>query len=208
VRKYHVLRVSPSSLTLLLVHPSRLNGDLFVPAKGAASGHVTRAHPTRERSHHLGHQWSEDNGRVSASPPPYTAPVGQPLPVSLREHQHASSRGAATNLPAGSRHTRNYSVPPASQNHARGPSGSSNSSHRRQPTRRNTAENVLGTLRKFNTVFLVDDSGSMQGARWKEVGSMHPSRFLFDRLLRPEMRSHHWRRLRQNMTQTASTSTF
>jgi uncharacterized protein with von Willebrand factor type A (vWA) domain len=35
--------------------------------------------------------------------------------------------------------------------------------------RQNTAENALEILRKFDTVIVVDDSGSMQGALWAEA---------------------------------------
>lgn len=40
----------------------------------------------------------------------------------------------------------------------------------RRPMRQNSVENALETLRKYNTVIVVDDSGSMRGRRWEEVG--------------------------------------
>lgn len=40
---------------------------------------------------------------------------------------------------------------------------------RRPPVRRNTVEDALDTLKKYDTVIVVDDSGSMQGSRWTEV---------------------------------------
>lgn len=44
----------------------------------------------------------------------------------------------------------------------------------RQPMRQNTIEDALETLRKYNTVIIVDDSGSMsKGALWTEVGLVH-----------------------------------
>lgn len=39
----------------------------------------------------------------------------------------------------------------------------------RRPMRQNSVENALETLRKYNTVIVVDDSGSMRGKRWQEV---------------------------------------
>ncbi|CDO73817.1 hypothetical protein BN946_scf185015.g146 [Trametes cinnabarina] len=39
----------------------------------------------------------------------------------------------------------------------------------RQPMRQNTFEDALTTLRKYNTVIIVDDSGSMRGALWNEA---------------------------------------
>jgi hypothetical protein len=35
--------------------------------------------------------------------------------------------------------------------------------------RRETVENALETLRKFDTVIIVDDSSSMAGTYWEEV---------------------------------------
>jgi hypothetical protein len=196
-----------------LAHPNRLDGgsggDLFVPK--ATVGRSSRPHSTIQSRSYSANLWSKD--QESTSPPPYMTVPSQHLPVARRErqHLHSSSHTATANLPAGSRHTRNYSNPtsiPTSQNHTRGLPVSSRGTNHRAPARRNTAENVLETLRKFNTVFLVDDSGSMAGALWRQVGSIAPSNFSFDQFLRPEMRSHHWRRLHQTMTRMASTSTF
>ena len=39
----------------------------------------------------------------------------------------------------------------------------------RAPLRRSTAEDVLETLTRFDTIFIVDDSTSMKGVRWEEV---------------------------------------
>jgi len=39
----------------------------------------------------------------------------------------------------------------------------------RRPMRQNSVEDALETLRKYNTVIIVDDSGSMAGSRWKEA---------------------------------------
>jgi gentisate 1,2-dioxygenase len=37
--------------------------------------------------------------------------------------------------------------------------------------RRETVENALETLRKFDTIIIVDDSSSMAGAYWEEAGN-------------------------------------
>ncbi|OCH94283.1 hypothetical protein OBBRIDRAFT_789419 [Obba rivulosa] len=39
----------------------------------------------------------------------------------------------------------------------------------RRPMRQESVEDALETLRKYNTVIIVDDSGSMQGKRWREA---------------------------------------
>ncbi|KZT71568.1 hypothetical protein DAEQUDRAFT_665888 [Daedalea quercina L-15889] len=39
----------------------------------------------------------------------------------------------------------------------------------RQPMRQKSVEDALETLRKYNTVIIVDDSGSMAGSRWDEA---------------------------------------
>ncbi|KAL4267402.1 VWFA domain-containing protein [Pleurotus pulmonarius] len=44
-------------------------------------------------------------------------------------------------------------------------------SYLRAPMRRETAENALETLRKFDTVIIVDDSKSMSGPLWKEASN-------------------------------------
>ncbi|GLB34195.1 putative von Willebrand factor (vWF) type A domain contatining protein [Lyophyllum shimeji] len=41
----------------------------------------------------------------------------------------------------------------------------------RRPMRRETEEDALETLRKYNTILIVDDSSSMRGARWEEAGA-------------------------------------
>lgn len=39
----------------------------------------------------------------------------------------------------------------------------------RQPLRKESRENALETLKKYDTVLIMDDSGSMLGNRWEEV---------------------------------------
>jgi hypothetical protein len=97
----------------------------------------------------------------SAPPPPYSEAVRTPsIPGPNREH---ASRPTAN----GSRHTGVFTVP-ATQSTSRTPR--SRNSYLRAPIRQDTAENALETLRKFDTVIIVDDSGSMHGALWTEVG--------------------------------------
>jgi len=95
-----------------------------------------------------------------AAPPPYSEAVAS-SPVDT------ASRSAAN----GSRHTGVFTVPPASSQststNARTPT--SRNSYLRAPIRQFTAENALETLRKFDTVIIVDDSGSMHGALWREA---------------------------------------
>jgi len=96
-------------------------------------------------------------------PPPYAEAVASAPPSPAL----ASSRQRAN----GSRHTSVYTVPPASgssaSTHPRAPT--SRNSYLRAPMRQNTTENALETLRKFDTVIIVDDSGSMHGALWTEA---------------------------------------
>jgi hypothetical protein len=57
----------------------------------------------------------------------------------------------------------------ASQTPARPASSHQHVSDTRTPARRNSKENPLDLLRKFNTVIIVDDSSSMEGALWHEA---------------------------------------
>jgi len=41
----------------------------------------------------------------------------------------------------------------------------------RRPMRRESEEDALETLRKYNTILIVDDSSSMRGSRWEEAGA-------------------------------------
>jgi len=43
---------------------------------------------------------------------------------------------------------------------------------KRSLRKRKSVEDALETLRKYDTVLVVDDSGSMQGRRWEEVGAL------------------------------------
>ena len=54
-------------------------------------------------------------------------------------------------------------------NRTRSPTTQGSFDHLHTPMRRPSVENALETLRKYNTVFVVDDSRSMYGNLWKEV---------------------------------------
>ena len=43
---------------------------------------------------------------------------------------------------------------------------------KRSLRQRRSREDALETLKKYDTVLIVDDSGSMQGHRWEEVGAL------------------------------------
>lgn len=43
----------------------------------------------------------------------------------------------------------------------------------RAPMRADTAENALQTLRKYDTVLIIDDSGSMLGSKWRQVSTIN-----------------------------------
>jgi hypothetical protein len=96
------------------------------------------------RSRRVSSLLSEAASNTFSAPPPYSDVVEAPLPE----------------IPTGSSHTRVDHVPPPSHTHHTHDRGSFNGQ---------SLENVLEMLRKFNTVILVDDSGSMRGERWKEV---------------------------------------
>ncbi|KAL4076384.1 hypothetical protein J3A83DRAFT_4052337, partial [Scleroderma citrinum] len=70
-------------------------------------------------------------------------------------------------LPAGSRHTRVSIYPEGT--HASSLNRYKDPEYLKQPLRKESREDALETLRKYDTVFIVDDSGSMQGSRWKEA---------------------------------------
>lgn len=63
----------------------------------------------------------------------------------------------------------------------------------RMPIRQQTEEDALDTLRKFDTVLIVDDSASMQGERWNEVIAVSATLLVFcaDYDCRQQMLSRH-----------------
>lgn len=88
-------------------------------------------------------------------PPPYST-------QSVNGVHHTVSE-----LSPGSRHTR-VSMPPERTltpplNHYKDPN------YLRQSLRKQSREDALEMLKKFDTVLIVDDSGSMQGLRWEEA---------------------------------------
>lgn len=136
-------------------------------------------------------------GRTSLPPPPYSAVADTPVVVSpqsdgprngmdaatassRRSSNHPTSNdsradgfmpgvgglvpGAGRSSSVGSSHTRVVATPEMTPAARRG-----NNVYLRAPMRQNTAENALETLRKYDTVIIVDDSKSMHGALWHEV---------------------------------------
>ena len=88
-------------------------------------------------------------------PPPYST-------QSANEAYHT-----VPELPPGSRHTRLSMLPKRTLTP---PNQYNDSNYLRQSLRKQSRENALEMLRKYDTVLVVDDSGSMQGHRWEEVG--------------------------------------
>ena len=97
--------------------------------------------------------------RESAPPPPYEIAVSGPGPSTLAVPQVTTARRRSFASPLNDKPLEG--VPPLS--------AQERMEALRRPMRQNSVENALDTLRKYNTVIVVDDSGSMQGRRWKEV---------------------------------------
>lgn len=104
------------------------------------------------------------------APPPYSASeewnATGTSPHSLAAPSSSSSM--LGRLPPGTQHTRISMIPPravssASRNRPR------SMSYLAKPLRRESRENALETLRKYDTVLIVDDSESMQGYLWEEA---------------------------------------
>ena len=85
------------------------------------------------------------NSALLAPPPPYSAAVDAPLSVPLAT--------ASTTSLAATRSSRT-------------------AAYLQAPMRRESVENALETLRKYDTVIIVDDSSSMKGRRWEDVRSL------------------------------------
>lgn len=122
--------------------------------------------------------FSETNDAAPLAPPPYSATTGI-LPDVTKHSRNAyvsgseSARyvsldptnrqaGVTTPLALGSQHTQIYMFPAGA-----GPT--QNVEYLRKPMRRESVENALEILRKYDTVVIVDDSSSMEGALWDEV---------------------------------------
>jgi len=109
------------------------------------------------------------------APPRYSVAVqdsiGKPDPDLLgvpQSSDHGARRNSWSNTSAGQSHPQRpvsgippEGVPPAS--------AAERAANLRRPMRQNSVEDALDTLRKYNTVIIVDDSGSMEGARWQEA---------------------------------------
>ncbi|KAG9218773.1 hypothetical protein CCMSSC00406_0001113 [Pleurotus cornucopiae] len=118
-------------------------------------------------------------GAIADPPPPYSR---APPP---RQPTVASPTTTSPNNGLGSTHTRVLDprifetlppVPAASGSSSNAQRSSSrhtprSNSYLRAPMRRETAENALEILRKFDTIIVVDDSKSMSGPLWKEASN-------------------------------------
>ena len=74
---------------------------------------------------------------------------------------HATTATGTTHS-AGSRHTKVFTI-------SEGQNIPRTAEYLQAPMRRESVENALETLRKYDTVIVVDDSSSMRGKRWKDV---------------------------------------
>lgn len=104
------------------------------------------------------------------APPPYSASEGENATGTLLHSPAAPSSGSSMlgGLPPGTQHTRISMIPP------RAVSSASHNRHKSlsylaKPLRRESRENALETLRKYDTVLIVDDSESMKGSLWEEA---------------------------------------
>jgi hypothetical protein len=111
------------------------------------------------------------DGAPPAPPPPYSAAINTPSSVSPRNitapavtRTGSSSHRATAGMISsnGSRYTQIYMI-------LAGTSSSRTAEYLRAPMRRESVENALETLRKYDTVIIVDDSSSMRGKRWQDV---------------------------------------
>jgi len=112
-----------------------------------------------------------------APPPPYSAAINTPPSIQpqnttastvsrSRSAQVSSHRTTAGMISSnGSRYTQVYTIPA-------GASSSRIAEYLQAPMRRESVENALETLRKYDTVIVVDDSSSMKGKRWKDVSAI------------------------------------
>lgn len=75
---------------------------------------------------------------------------------------NSGSSRAGTEIRVGSQFTHFLIVPPGAS--------SRNLEYLRTPMRRESVEDALEILRKYDTVIIVDDSSSMRGKLWQEVG--------------------------------------
>ncbi|KAI6040407.1 hypothetical protein EDC04DRAFT_2677527 [Pisolithus marmoratus] len=101
------------------------------------------------------------------SPPPYSATDGW-IATGTSHHSPAAPPSGSfmfEELRPGTLHTRVSMIPPpsASQQRYKDPN------YLAKPLRRESRENALETLRKYDTVLIVDDSGSMRGSLWEEA---------------------------------------
>ena len=123
----------------------------------------------KQRPADPGSQWAPSS---LAAPPPYTSVVAPGVQINGRPTSRSSAAAGSSKtsesmtLPPGSRHTRIFMIHPAfaSYNRLR------DIAYLQAPMRRESKENALEMLRTYDTVIIMDDSGSMQqDGRWEQV---------------------------------------
>lgn len=123
----------------------------------------------KQRPADTGSQWAHSS---LVAPPPYTSVTAENH-INGVQHTSRSSPAPGSSkasesmtLPPGSRHTRIFMIHPAfsSSNRLR------DIAYLQAPMRRESKENALDMLRTYDTVVIMDDSGSMlQDDRWEQV---------------------------------------
>ena len=112
---------------------------------------------------------------VATDAPPHALPINTSASTVSRVRSQASShranssssanlgRAAGGKIPSiGSQYTHSYTMPAGARS-------SWTAEYLRAPMRRGSVDNALETLRKYDTVIIVDDSHSMKGRRWRQV---------------------------------------
>lgn len=143
-------------------------------ARAPSSNHLGVPAPSQHRRSRSA--LASSRFRDSVPPPPYALAVSESADGSLLavpkfdepQHGWASSstgRRASSHIPTGSLDALD-GMPQSKSDFERVEA-------LRRPMRQNSVENALDILKRYNTVIIVDDSGSMEGSRWLEVCSRY-----------------------------------
>ncbi|KAI0921183.1 hypothetical protein AcV5_001140 [Taiwanofungus camphoratus] len=139
-------------------------------ARAPSSNHLGVPAPSQHRRSRSA--LASSRFRDSVPPPPYALAVSESADGSLLavpkfdepQHGWASSstgRRASSHIPTGSLDALD-GMPQSKSDFERVEA-------LRRPMRQNSVENALDILKRYNTVIIVDDSGSMEGSRWLEA---------------------------------------
>ncbi|KAI0353131.1 hypothetical protein OH77DRAFT_1427924 [Trametes cingulata] len=154
--------------TTAVSHPPA-NSSLNVPSQSHRRTRSALAGPARGRP------------ESQAPPPPYSEAVADrsflAVPAPSPSSRSRSQDAPRSNNPFLQRPASSIGLPSGSSNSDATSSragqampSEERAEYLRRPMRQNTIEDALETLRKYNTVIIVDDSGSMtKGDRWKEA---------------------------------------